>query len=162
MSQVICWLGLLCLCSFSSIPAFAEEKPTTDEFSVPVMPPVHIHPGQTHSPYNTTPPTSGPHVEMHVGEKILKTPVPEEIQVHELEHGAVFIQYNCKDCEELVAKLEKIVRAYDGVFLAPYPKMDALIALTAWGKLAKLKEYDEELIQRFIKNYLGAYPSGKG
>jgi hypothetical protein len=149
------WLGLY------YFQAFAQEKPSTDEFSVPVMPPVHIHPGQAHAPYNTIPPTSGPHVEMHVGQKISKTPVPEEIQVHELEHGGIFIQYNCTHCDELIAKLEKIAQAHEGVFVAPYPKMDTLIALTAWGKLAKLKEYNEEVIQRFINSYLGTYPSSK-
>ncbi|HWP49382.1 MAG TPA: DUF3105 domain-containing protein [Candidatus Limnocylindrales bacterium] len=151
----------LFLLSLPCLQVFAQEKSPADEFSVPVMPPVHIHPGQAHAPYNTIPPTSGPHVEIHVGQKILKTPVPEEIQVHELEHGGIFIQYNCTHCDDLVAKLEKIAQAYEGVFVAPYPKMDTLIALTAWGKLAKLKEYNEEIIQRFIKSYLGAYPSGK-
>jgi hypothetical protein len=125
---------------------------TITRYAVPVMNSWHLSSlTQPHEPYNTDPPTSGPHFEGHVEQKISNQPIPKEIQVHELEHGGVLIQYNCKSCDDLIAKLEKHARSSEHVIMAPYPGMDAKIALTAWGKLAKLNEYDEKIITEFIK-----------
>lgn len=67
------------------------------------------------------------------------------------------IQYNCPDgCEELVQKLEEIVRQYDEfVVLAPYPDMDARIALTAWNRIDTFDEFDETRIVNFINAFRG-------
>ena len=125
------------------------------QFAVPEMASPHLGPGQTFTQYNTNPPTSGPHFEGHPEQKISGQPVPKEIQVHVLEHGGIMIQYNCKNCDDLIVKLGEIAKQYKDVYLAPYPDMDATIALTAWGKLAKFKEYDEKAIVKFIKINLG-------
>jgi hypothetical protein len=128
----------------------------TANFAVPIMESQHLNSlDQPHVAYNTNPPTSGPHFEGHVEQKISSKSIPKEIQVHELEHGGILIQYNCKNCDDLIAKLEKLARVNEHVVLAPYPDMDAKIALTAWGKLAKLNGYDEKLITEFINAYAG-------
>src|SRR3989304_2448205 len=85
-----------------------------------------------HVPYNSDPPTSGPHLSYIAPWGIHTKPIPKELQVHNLEDGGVLVQYNC-DCPELVAKLRAIVERYDKyVILAPYPGMPSRIALTAW------------------------------
>ena len=66
------------------------------------------------------------------------------------------VQYNCRDCDDLVAKLAAIVSPYpDKVILAPYPTMDSRIALTAWGRIDTLDEVDAQRIVRFIEAYRG-------
>ena len=67
------------------------------------------------------------------------------------------MQYNCpQGCPDLIARLRGIVLRYDqSVILAPYPGMDAKIALTAWTHLDKLDEFDEKRIVRFIGAYRG-------
>src|SRR5689334_5477302 len=65
-----------------------------------------------HLPYNSDPPTSGPHVAFITKWKIYKTPIPKEIQVHNLEDGGVIIQYNCQSCDDMIAKLEALVTTY--------------------------------------------------
>jgi hypothetical protein len=73
-----------------------------------------------------------------------------------LEDAGVLVQYSCRDCEELVAKLEAIVSRYPGqVILAPYPKMETRLALTAWGRIDTFDEVDERRIVRFIEAYRG-------
>jgi hypothetical protein len=116
----------------------------------------HIqHPGEPHEPYNSDPPTSGPHVPYLAPWGIHTRPIPPEVQVHNLEDGGVLVQYNC-ECPELVAKLEALVRRYDRfVILAPYPTMKSRIALTAWTRLETLDEFDEGRIRRFIDAYRG-------
>ncbi|HEY65677.1 MAG TPA: DUF3105 domain-containing protein [Caldilineae bacterium] len=92
---------------------------------------------------------------------ILSEPMPLAMQKHMLEHAdgrgqpGVIINYNCEDfpCEpDLVERLAEIVRAYpDFVYLAPFPGMDARIALTRRGRLQVLDEVDEERIRAFIE-----------
>jgi hypothetical protein len=108
-----------------------------------------------HADYNTDPPTSGPHLPYVAPWGVHTTPIPRELQVHNLEDGGVLVQYNC-ECPELVAKLKAIVQRYERhVVLAPYPGMKSRIALTAWARLDQLDEFDEARITRFIDAYQG-------
>ncbi len=107
--------------------------------------------------YNSTPPTSGPHLGGLAPWGVHPQPIPNELQVHNLEDGGVMVQYNCPEgCEDLVAQLAEIVKPFDhGVVLAPYPDMDTRIALTAWTRIDTFDDFDAERIERFIKAYRG-------
>ncbi|HEX3177090.1 MAG TPA: DUF3105 domain-containing protein [Methylomirabilota bacterium] len=108
-----------------------------------------------HEPYNSTPPTSGPHLPYIAPWGVHTKPIANELQVHNLEDGGVVVQYNC-DCPELADKLAQIVRQYDRfVVLAPYPAMKSRIALTAWTRLETLDDFDAARVERFIKAYRG-------
>jgi hypothetical protein len=108
-----------------------------------------------HAPYNSEPPTSGPHLPYIAPWGVHTRPIPNELQVHNLEDGGVMIQYSCT-CPELVDKLRGIVGRYDKfVVLAPYPGMKTRIALTAWTRLDRFEEFDEKRVVRFIDAYRG-------
>jgi hypothetical protein len=112
-------------------------------------------PSEPHEPYNTEPPTSGPHLSYLAPWGVHTRPIPRELQVHNLEDGGVLVQYNC-ECPELAEKLAAIVRKYDKqVILAPYPDMKTRIALTAWTRIDTFDEFDEGRIRRFIEVYRG-------
>ena len=108
-------------------------------------------------PYNSDPPTSGPHLPYIAPWGIHTEPLPRQLQVHNLEDGGVMVQYNCPEgCPDLVAKLKAIVSGYEHqVILAPYPGMKTRIALTAWTKLDAFDDFDEKRIRRFITAYRG-------
>lgn len=128
-----------------------EPGPQVQTF--PIQGRVHIARGQTHQPYNSTPPTSGWHYADAVAPPgVAAQQIPDEVQVHNLEHGEILIQYDCPDgCPEMVSALEAIVRSYPKkVILAPYRGINRPIALTAWGKLTYLDSVDEPFIRRFI------------
>jgi hypothetical protein len=112
---------------------------------------------QKHLPYNSVPPTSGPHMPVIARWGVHAEPIRDELQVHNLEEGGVLVQYNCpQGCPDLIAKLRAIVLRYDTqVILAPYPGMDSRIALTAWSRIDKFDEFDEKRIVRFIQAYRG-------
>ena len=111
--------------------------------------------GDSHEPYNSTPPTSGPHLPYIAPWGVHTKPIADELQVHNLEDGGVMVQYSC-ECPEIVDKLAAIVRRYDRfVVLAPYPKMKSRIALTAWTRLETLDDFDAARVERFIKAYRG-------
>ncbi|MDF1514279.1 MAG: DUF3105 domain-containing protein [Anaerolineae bacterium] len=105
--------------------------------------------------YNSYPPTSGPHYDGLASWGIHKSPIPNELQVHNLEDGGVVVQYNCPDgCTDLVSQLTKVVESFDhDVILAPYPDMEFRIALTAWNRLETLDEFDEARIMKFIREF---------
>jgi hypothetical protein len=117
----------------------------------------HLAEGETYDGYNTTPPTSGPHYQSKASDGVHTEPVPNELQLHNLEDGAVMVQYNCPDeCDELAEQLALIVSRYDSdVILAPYPTMESRIALTAWTRIDRLQEFDEDRIVDFIDAYRG-------
>jgi len=112
---------------------------------------------QKHAPYNSDPPTSGPALKYIAPWGIHSEPIPKELQVHNLEYGGVLVQYSCpQGCPDLIARLRAIVLRYDQfVILAPYPGMDARIALTAWTRIDKFDDVDEKRIVRFIEAYRG-------
>lgn len=138
-------------------------------------------PSTPHVPYNTAPPTSGPHLQWVAKWGVHKTPIVRELQVHNLEDGGVIVQYKCDEpCPDLVTKLEALasryrdkaeaerrsmprpanpnlpVRSkYDHLIVAPYPDMQQQIALTAWGRIDSFDGYDEDRIVRFIEAFIG-------
>ena len=109
------------------------------------------------------PPTDfGPnHSESFPPQQINTQPIPRAIQEHVMERGgnhpqgSMLVQYNCQDyeCEPgLVQNLEEIVLNYSPVvYLAPYPAMDAMIALAAPGRLETLDVFNEQRISLFIE-----------
>jgi len=161
---------------FASI-AGADTSPGT---LLPSLGNAHIESVDTpHPAYNSDPPTSGHHLKYVAKWDMHSEPIPKELQVHNLEDGGVIIQYNCpKACPELVANLEAIFARYrqmanDDVpehvrkknpylrskyhhlVLAPYPSMDATIALTSWQHIDTFDAYDEQRIVQFIEAYIG-------
>jgi hypothetical protein len=134
----------------------------------------HIEKGTAHVAYNSTPPTSGPHWniggEAPVAWGIYKEPIPDEAQIHNLEHGGVAIQYNCRDCPDLVAQIENFYNTWTPqhrlalfpastkVIVAPYPNMTTRIALTAWGRIDTMDSWDEERAVKFIEAWRNKGP----
>ena len=112
------------------------------------------------------PPTGfGPtHSESLPPQQINIRPIPRPVQEHVMERnlthpaGRMLVEYNCEDyeCEpDLVERLVEMVRSYPpSVYLAPYPGMDAKIALAAPGRLLTLETLDEDRIREFINRNL--------
>jgi hypothetical protein len=119
--------------------------------------------------YNSDPPTSGPHLPNIANWGVSREPITKELQVHNLEDGGVIVQYNCPatnlECAPLIEKLAGIVRRYSrNVILAPYPGLSHKIALTAWSRIDKFNDFDENRILRFIEAYIHIdhHPPGGG
>ena len=124
---------------------------------VPSLGNAHIQTAETpHQPYNSDPPTSGPHLPYIAPWGIHTRPISKELQTHNLEDGGVVVQYK-PECEaQVLESLKSVVGRYkDHVLLAPYPGLDRCIALTAWTRIDKLDQYDERRVVRFIDAYRG-------
>jgi len=114
----------------------------------------HISQGsKDHGPYNSSPPTSGPHWPTPAECKIYDDQVPDEAAIHSLEHGAIWITYKDKNDGELVNKLKDLVSKNPSkVLLSPREANDSTIALASWARLLKVEEFDGEQINNFIKS----------
>lgn len=138
--------------------------------------------------YNSSPPTSGVHWALwadcgfyssagakdvyakYLPKEEPQAFIPDELQVHNLEHGFVLVQYNTED-QAIIDQLKAVVEVIPGypnhLIVASYPKMEKPIALTAWGAIQYLDNVDEASIQAFIgayrdrgpeRNQPGCYP----
>ncbi|MFN2490499.1 MAG: DUF3105 domain-containing protein [Actinomycetota bacterium] len=109
--------------------------------------------------YDSTPPVHGPHDPNSAPCGVHGEPIPNERQVHSLEHGAVGIQYLPDADPEDIARIEDIARGFDsGVFSAPHPGMESNFAVTSWGELMELNTLDVDAIDRYIAAFRGNGP----
>jgi hypothetical protein len=125
------------------------------------------------APYGTDPPTSGRHIGELAQASVYETIVPNEVAVHNMEHGFVIVWYNCnaepaissEECATLRNNLSSVVQPAIGsgkfVVQTPDSTMDQRIALTAWQFMDVLDEFDAERIQTFIDTFVCHYdPEG--
>ncbi len=134
--------------------------------SFPSLGQEHIAFGQPHAPYNSNPPSSGPHLDTPQNWGIYTVPQIQEQLLHNLEHGGVVIQYNNLSGPEVLQLTSIVQRDRYHLVLAPYPQLpaEAKIALTAWtgpngnpalqsGKLLYCIGVNENAIRSFINAY---------
>jgi hypothetical protein len=120
--------------------------------------------------YNSFPPTSGPHYPIPAVYNIYDQPVPEIRLVHNLEHGAIVVQYGSKVPKQTV---EQIAAWYSkdplGLVVAPLPAVSEIqakpragyedkIFLTAWTHVATCTGFDEGVFDRFRDDFRGDGP----
>lgn len=130
---------------------------------IPVLPSPHIpRIGYRHSPYNSFPPTSGPHIPWSLPPGSYDQQIPDEVGVHDLEHGHVLIQYSPDLNRAQRAVLRSVAYRYPAdVLLAPYHRLPAgAVALTAWGRLEMLNGVDRAAVETFVTALANRYDHG--
>lgn len=98
--------------------------------------------------YHTLPPSSGNHYPYWAKYMTYDQPVPEGYWVHNLEHGAIVLSYNCGEagCADDIAAAQQMIDQYpvdplctmanEGVphrfVMTPDPRLDVRFAASAW------------------------------
>lgn len=165
-------LGILIIVALiiPSIPG-PERDPNISETDSLVQPGMRIEDlGRGHFPlgesaglgyYNSNPPTSGMHSPNFERCGIFDASISKEIQVHNLEHGFMLIQYNEMN-DGFIGDLTNMVEQLPGwpnyYILAPHSDMKHKIALSAWGVLQYLDEVEKLPLNEFAKAYRGKGP----
>jgi len=108
----------------------------------------------------SVPPTSGSHWPAPAAPApwgIKDTQLPNEVTMHNLEHGGIVIVYNPSLAADDLTKLKDSVRSiiattkYKKILLEPYKELtDAKIALTAWDWIFRLQSPDQSAMVKFI------------
>ncbi len=117
--------------------------------------------------YSSFPPTSGPHFPTPAVFNVYEDPVPEIRLVHNLEHGAVVVQYGSEVAPQTVQQIvDWYAESPEGLIVAPLPESmpdappppaeaQSKIFLTAWTHLATCSGFDEQPFTNFRDDYRG-------
>ncbi|MDC0359285.1 DUF3105 domain-containing protein [Acidimicrobiales bacterium] len=105
--------------------------------------------------YETTPPMSGDHFPAWQNCGFYTEPLLDEVAVHSLEHGAVWIAYDPDlDVAERDA-ISALVSTDPHLLAAPYPGLANPIVLTAWMRQVAVERISDDAVTDFLDNQLG-------
>ncbi|MEE9198789.1 MAG: DUF3105 domain-containing protein, partial [Dehalococcoidia bacterium] len=165
--------------ALSSAPAEDDSQPTgqTDgtsgtsvsgELNFPSQGREHIPMDKRARSYNSNPPTSGEHWSVPgvapAAWGIYDQILPDEIIVHNLEHGGVVIHYLPTVAPSTVAQLKEFIQQQldypTGYILAPRSNLPASITISAWEYYLPLFQINEQLMKSFISAHYDQAPEG--
>lgn len=125
----------------------------------------------TNVTYNSNPPSSGPHYPVWAAFQEFTTPVPRSYYVHDLEHGAIVLLYNCASpCPDIVQGLRDAAAAIPDdplcagsgvrarVVITPDPLIDGPVAAAAWDFTYNAACLDAATLTQFARDHYGHGP----
>lgn len=121
----------------------------------------HIGIDEEHEPYNSSPPSSGPHYEVPAESTFFTDQIPPEQPVHNLEHGNIVIWYSPTADEETLDNIEALVEQEPAATVAvPYPDLESpyTFALTGWTSVQKCEQVSQEVVDDFRRDWQGEGP----
>ncbi len=130
----------------------------------------HIARGQSHLAYNSDPASSGPHYDdtgAPTDWGVYTTAVPDEVFLHNEEHGGVVITYqpNLLPSDQLKKLQALFVPPYSNksfsplkALVAPRAKDTHAIELASWRYTLNLDQYNESIIVKFFNQHAGHAP----
>jgi hypothetical protein len=103
--------------------------------------------------YAQTPPAGGAHNDVWQNCGFYDEPITDEVAVHSLEHGAVWITYTPDVPQDEIERLRDLSEGNDFVLVSPYPDQGSPIVATAWGKQLSLESAEDSNLERFVNAY---------
>lgn len=103
--------------------------------------------------YPTSPPAGGNHNGVWQNCGFYTVPVTNELAVHSLEHGAVWITYTQSVDATVKADLAAKAKASPYVLVSLYADNPTPIVVTAWARQLRLATYDSAIVAKFIDVY---------
>jgi hypothetical protein len=132
----------------------ADLKPAPEGVSGAVVVPVS---GADHVSgkvgYATSPPAGGDHNAVWQNCGFYTVSLTNELVVHALEHGAVWITYTAAIDPTVKTSLAAKAKASPYVLVSLYPDNPTPIVVTAWARQLRLATYDSALVDKFIDTY---------
>jgi hypothetical protein len=102
--------------------------------------------------YEQTPPVGGDHASTWLNCGVYTEPVANELAVHSLEHGAVWVTYRPDLPADQIAALEaSIPDTY--MVLSPFDGLPGPVVASAWGTQLVLTGVDDPRLEEFITTY---------
>jgi hypothetical protein len=156
----------------SSIPVLRDAACGAAIVAHPILESPHVETDAS-TPWNSNPPSSGPHFGIWARWGVYAEPIPRGYLVHSLEHGAVVVAYRCANraaCPAVHDRLASFVRGLppepacvvDGlrrrIILTPDPLLDTAVAAAAWGHTYRADCVDEGSLETFVLSLTGRAP----
>lgn len=102
--------------------------------------------------YPQTPPVGGNHSAALQTCGAYDRPVPNELAVHAMEHGAVWITHLPDLPAAQVATLRSLA-SKSHVLVSPYPGLPSPVVASAWGRQVRLPSADDKRLKRFVSAF---------
>ena len=120
----------------------------------------HLLPGAPEPPYQSDPPTSGPHLVGVAPAGVLHEPLPRPVQVAVLEAGGVVVQHRGLADHERV-RVEELAEG-QSVVVSPATHLPAAVVATAWRHRLTCRGVDTDALRAFVAAYRGrvGHPPG--
>ncbi len=121
----------------------------------------HVPLGADVPPYNSDPPTSGPHTQELApwGTYGPDEPLEDQRLLHNMEDGGVVLWYRpaetADETDRRIAALQEASRGYRRVVIVPRADMPTTFTLTAWQRLQRFDAVDPEGMRAFVEAYEG-------
>jgi Protein of unknown function (DUF3105) len=124
----------------------------------------------SHVTYLTKPPSSGDHYPIWASYQSYASAIPEGFWVHNLEHGAVVVSYNCPGgCASDVAAAQSWMDSLPDdpacnpsagdarirMIMTPDPNLDVEFAASAWGWTLRADCFDAAAFAAFVQGHYG-------
>ena len=109
--------------------------------------------------YSASPPAGGPHSSWWQNCGFYTEPLREELAVHSLEHGAVWVTYTDDVPADELQYLERLAEQNSHLLVSPYSQQDTAIVLSAWGRQLALDSTGDPRFVRFLQTYLRDGPT---
>lgn len=122
--------------------------------------------GDPHRPYNSSPPSSGPHLGSLIPWQEYDEVIPPEVYVHNLEDGGVALTYNCADgCDGVTGTLRDVLADYEGdnVLMFPYQEIidpdgvPHVGAAVAWGRVYYFDDFTDPGTEEDLRDFIDAF-----
>lgn len=156
-SSVVVGVAVIIIFLVAGSSPLPEELSDVETF--PQMGRDHLTQGEAPPDYNSSPATSGDHSAAAAECGIYTSEVPDEIQVHNLEHGAVVIQYQPDlDPTEIQALQEYARTKTSHILLAPRADLDDPVVVTSWTRMLRLPTADVDTIDIYYDQFAFSGP----
>ena len=104
--------------------------------------------------YPTAPPAGGPHLGIWLNCGFYTVPVLDELAVHSLEHGAVWVTYRSDVDGAILTALQALALQSSHLLVSPYEAQEAPLVLSAWGRQLALDSLEDPRFDQFLDVYL--------
>lgn len=115
-----------------------------------------LEPDHTEDPvdYPQSPPVGGAHYPAWAECGVYDEPLPNEVAVHDLEHGTFWFAYDADalDDDAVAALADQLP---DNGIMSPYDGLTAPVVITVWGRQLALTGADDPRIGLFLEEYAG-------
>lgn len=103
--------------------------------------------------YPQTPPVGGDHSPDYQNCGFYEAPIEDELAVHTMEHGAVWITYRSDLSRGQVKTLRELARGQNYVLVSPFDGLTAPVVASAWGKQLRLDGADDPRLEQFVNAF---------
>ena len=159
IAKWLLWIAILGLLGYGVYAFIKKSIPQGEDMSqkISIMENAqqHIAVGESHEPYNSNPPTSGPHYEKTARSGFRTDVIADEHIVHNLEHGDIWVSFHPRVSDEIKNELKKFGAAKVVVISREANETD--IALAAWGRLDTFNLIDEPNTEQRIRDFINRH-----